>query len=582
MSQETKDIGYKNTIEQVSALIKAKVPIIWVVTHEEARFISDLYENLVEKDPKRNRGIFTWSSFTGVNKYVPDSKQSKEAPGPANGWDKTAHPGIALTKIAEHDSNGSSQNIYVLKDFHTVLHQGIPRQLRDMYQYLIDKEKTIIITAPGVSHGAAGAKPGMEPTLDKQILVVEYELPTYKAIEENIRGHIADISESQADKASVQYTDEQYAEFTRAVQGLTMSEIENAVFTSVAHLKRLDYRHLLQEKKQIVKKSDILEYIDQMPAIDEVGGLDEAKKFFGLYDKQFSQEAKDFGVEPLKGVLLTGVPGTGKSLLAKAIAAMWKLPLLRLDVGKVMTGLVGGSEQKMRQVITQAEAIAPCVLWIDEIEKSLSGTKSSNFSDGGTLARVFGTLLTAMEERFQNIVVVATANDIESLPPELIRRFNEVFFVDLPVAQEREEILNIHLKKRDRDAKKLKLDMKKLVNDSYRFTGSEIEKSVKEGIARAFYEKQADLSTEHISGAMKDTKAIAKIMKDKIDAIRNWAKNKARYASSLAAAESEPGKQKVTTSTGSEMSVDEVGDLDDLQAPTQTVKKTKGRADDLL
>ena len=232
-----------------------------------------------------------------------------------------------------------------------------------------------------------------------------------------------------------------------------------------------------------------------------------------------------------------------------------------------MGGIVGASESNMREVISQVEAVAPCVLWVDEIEKGLSGTKSSGFSDGGTLSRVFGTLLTAMEERMEGVVTIATANDIQGLPPELIRRFNEIMFVDLPMADERKEIWQIHLRQRKRDPAKLNLNLDELVHRTEGFTGSEIEKIVKEGIARAFHAKQPNVSQEIFLGAIADTKPISKVMGEKIKEIREWAKGKARYASSQAEAEAQPGKQKVKTAGGKEFGIDEaVGNFDDLMA----------------
>jgi SpoVK/Ycf46/Vps4 family AAA+-type ATPase len=201
-----------------------------------------------------------------------------------------------------------------------------------------------------------------------------------------------------------------------------------------------------------------------------------------------------------------------------------------------------------------------CLLWIDEIEKSLSGTKSSNVSDGGTLARVFGTLLTAMEERMKGVVVIATANDIQALPPELIRRFTEVFFVDLPTPEEREEIFKIHLKKRKRESEKI--DLTELITASHQFTGSEIEKAVKEGIVRAYHDGKRELKAVDILGALQDTRAISRVMKEKIDEIRDWARNRARYASSLAAAASQPGAQKITSKKGRKISISDAADED--------------------
>jgi SpoVK/Ycf46/Vps4 family AAA+-type ATPase len=305
-----------------------------------------------------------------------------------------------------------------------------------------------------------------------------------------------------------------------------------AIATSFTHLYRIDNDKLLRDKKTIISKSDVLEYIDVPIGLNDVGGLDLVKDYIVKYAAAHSNEAKEFGVEPLKGFILTGVPGTGKSLIAKVIGKAWGVPLLRLDVGKVMTGLVGGSEGRMREVIAQAEAMSPCLLWLDEVEKSLSGTKSSNFSDGGTLSRVFGTLLTAMQDGLEGVTIVATANDITMLPPEFIRRFNEVFFVDLPTEEERWEILGIHLGKRKRDIKDFTEHKDALLELTKDFTGAELEKVVKDAIAASYYNNKEKLNFTHLSNAIEETKPIAKLMPDKIQAIRETALGQYRFASS--------------------------------------------------
>jgi SpoVK/Ycf46/Vps4 family AAA+-type ATPase len=306
--------------------------------------------------------------------------------------------------------------------------------------------------------------------------------------------------------------------------------------------------------------------------MNDVGGLDKAKTYLTKYSKAYSDEAKDFGVEPLKGVLLTGVPGTGKSLFAKAIGKIWGVPLLRLDVGKVMTGLVGGSEGKMREVIDQAEAMAPCILWIDEVEKSLAGTKSSNFSDGGTLARVFGTLLTAMQDGLAGVTIIATANDITLLPPEFIRRFNEVFFVDLPGPDERWEILTIHLEKRGRDIEKFTKQKAALMKASDGYTGAELEKAVKDAIAAAFYADKGDVTHKDIIKALSDTKPISKVMSKKIETLRQKAKGTYRFASEFAELQAmKTKKHSVTTGSGKKVDIDD--SVDDVGVFAKTKKE---------
>jgi SpoVK/Ycf46/Vps4 family AAA+-type ATPase len=322
---------------------------------------------------------------------------------------------------------------------------------------------------------------------------------------------------------------------------MTFDEFTRAMATSLIDTQTIDVKAILEHKKQAIKKSEILEVINLDTSMNDVGGLDELKTYFERYSSSFSDEAKAFGVEALKGVIMTGIAGTGKSLAAKAVATHWKIPLLRMDVGKIMGSLVGQSEQRMRDALKHAAACAPCVLWIDEMEKGLSGTQSSGSTDGGTTARVFGTLLTWMQECDKDVVVVATANDVSQLPPELIRRFNETFFVDLPLEDEREEILRIHLNKRKRDPETF--DIEAIVKATVDYTGAEIEKIVKESIAAAYTQGDSVVATEHILKAASELKPISKQMADRISELRTWADGKARFASS-GALKARAGKKK--------------------------------------
>jgi SpoVK/Ycf46/Vps4 family AAA+-type ATPase len=436
-----------------------------------------------------------------------------------------------------------------------------------MYEHLINSGKTIIITSPVLAHGAGGTRPGLPSTLEKQLSVVHYELPSKMVIENHLKkiiGHMESSINGKQKKFLLKYTEKEMQSFVKALQGLTVIEIDNAISTSITHMNKLDAEKLLLDKKQLLRKSEILEFIQTPVDMDEVGGLDTVKEYLGKYSRAYTPEAKAFGVEPLKGVLLTGVPGTGKSLLAKAIGRLWGVPLLRLDVGKVMTGLVGGSESKMRDVIKQAEAMSPCVLWIDEVEKSLSGTKSSNFSDGGTLARVFGTLLTAMQDGMEGVTIIATANDITMLPPEFIRRFNEVFFVDLPGPDERWDIFKIHLTKRGRDIQKYEEHKKVLIAAADGFTGAEIEKAVKDGIAASFYQDKQNLTVKNLLAAITDTKPISKVMADKVKKLREKARGSFRFASSWAMKEAKQTKKTKSqiAVSGKPQSIDDaIGDV---------------------
>jgi len=561
-------IEVDSSINRLNHLIQSGQPIIWARTHEEGRFIEDLIRVVVNQHELE---LWTWTSVQGLKKIKKFADLDTWSPGPSADLKGTDKLKGALDYIAtSQPAKEGQRSVFVFKDIHNHLTGDMPRKIRDMYTLLGDSSKTLLMVGPFVGYSG---KEGIEPTLEKQIAVVDYELPTHSMLKVYITESVS-ATKLTIPMAEVNllldYTDQELNEFATALQGLTLLEANHACSICFSTLKKLDVLFLLREKKQLVARSGILEYIDIAPGFNDVGGCDLLKQYFLRYKNQFSPAAKEFGVTPLKGVLMTGIPGSGKSLMAKAVAATWGVPLLRLDVGKVMTGIVGASEEKMRQVIDQAEAISPCTLWIDEIEKSLSGTKSSNFSDGGTMSRVFGTLLTAMEERMKDVVVIATANDISSLPPELIRRFNETFFVDLPTASERREIFEIHLRKKGRDAKALGLDLDRLVRESNRYTGSEIEKAVHTAIAMCFSTDSEEIGTEDISAAITDTRPICMVMSEQIDALQKWAAGRARYASSEAARQAEilSGGKGVITKGGKVLDLED--DLDQLDSDIKT------------
>jgi ATP-dependent 26S proteasome regulatory subunit len=563
-------------MKEVLTHLQARTSLIYVVTHEERRFLEDL-KNLVTD--QLNIDLYTWSITQGIikytdrmSKYRADGEFQETINNPLKGLDKF------LTISAGQDRNGT---VLVAKDFHTVMNEPVPRAVRDSLERMESTQRSMIITAPELGF-SGGRRGGLPMTLEKDMVVIHYDLLNRDQIINIFEGQIDSQKQKKGKKSKLKsdYSKEDLQVLASACQGMTQAEISTAMASSLVRYKEYKYEHLLNLKKQILRKSEILEYVESGYTLEDIGGLDEAKEYFTRYKEAFSDEAKEFGVTPISGALLTGVPGTGKSLLAKTVSHIWQLPCLRLDVGKVMTGLVGGSEERMRQAIKTAEAMAPCVLWIDEVEKGMSGVKSSNFSDAGTMSRVFGTFLTWMQEKTVDVVVIATANDITAVPPEFIRRFNEVFFVDLPVPEEREEIFKIHLNHAKRDPKKF--DMNRLVTATHDYTGAEIEKCVKEGIVHAFYDKAKDVTTKHIIGAVSQTKPIAKIMADQIANIREWARNRARYASTEAAM---PGAQKVATASGKVLDLDEsLDDFDNVKTENKKLKdisKSK-RTDDII
>jgi SpoVK/Ycf46/Vps4 family AAA+-type ATPase len=316
-----------------------------------------------------------------------------------------------------------------------------------------------------------------------------------------------------------------------AASGLTTIEAENAFALSVVQSKAIDPVIVAKEKAQAVKKNGLLELIETKETLDSIGGLDVLKEWLLKRRHAFSQRAIEYGLPTPKGLLILGIAGTGKSLTAKATAKVFGVPLLKLDAGRIFAGLVGQSESNLRAVIQTAEAIAPCCLWIDELEKGFAGSKSSGATDGGTSARVFGSFISWMQEKSSPVFVVATANDVSQLPPEMLRkgRFDELFFVDLPNQAEREAIWEIQIGKHGRDPKDF--DVVQLSRATEGLTGSEIENVFIEALYAAFDEanEPTDLT---IARVLTEFVPLSKLMAEQIAGLKNWAKGRARLATS--------------------------------------------------
>jgi SpoVK/Ycf46/Vps4 family AAA+-type ATPase len=308
--------------------------------------------------------------------------------------------------------------------------------------------------------------------------------------------------------------------------------------------KGFDVDVIMSEKEQIIRKSGILEYMHAEENVAGIGGLEFLLAWLRKRAKAFTPEAREFGLPQPKGILLIGVPGCGKSLTAKAVGNLWKLPLLRLDVGRVFGSLVGESEEKIRRAVHVAESIAPSILWMDELEKGLSGVGSSNMTDGGTASRVFGTFITWLQEKKSPVFVIATANNVRQLPPELLRkgRFDEIFFVDLPSREERRTIFDIHIKKRGRNPEEFDLD--DLAEHSEDFSGAEIEQAIISALYDAFDLGQ-ELSTELIIESLGVTVPLSTTMQEEITAMREWSKTRARLAAPDTRAKKEGEARKI-------------------------------------
>lgn len=495
-------MGATNADNDLEMLIRAKYPIIYVVSWEEGRV-----ENALRRIAQdRGKKIFFWTITQGM---VQNANHRDNA---------TRDPMNALDFVMD----SREQALFVLKDFHAFIGDvSLTRRLRDLFVSLKMTYKTLIILAPLLK---------LPSELEKEITVVDYGLPDRDDLDILLESIIQKAKENP--NLNVTLTDLERDQVLKSAQGLTINEAENVFAKSLVEKHKFDVDVILGEKEQIIRKSGILEYYPFNEKIGDVGGLDNLKEWMEKRTVAFTEKARAFGLPAPRGVLLLGIQGCGKSLSAKAIGSLWRLPLLRLDVGRIFAGIVGSSEENMRKAIRVAESVAPCILWLDELEKGFSGTQSSGMSDGGTTSRVFGTFLTWMQDKKAAAFVVATSNDVTALPPELLRkgRFDEIFFLDLPSLEERKDIFRIHLRKRNREPEDFDLD--KLAEATPGFSGAEIEACVIDALYDAFDADEKPLCTEAITSAAHHTVPLSMTMRERIEDLREWASTRARLASS--------------------------------------------------
>ncbi len=496
---------------EVETLIRARYPILYVISSEEMR----VQQLVVDIARKRQKKVFEWSCSTGI---VPagTSIQSQKHRSPA-----TKEPLAALDQVIEQVEPA----IFVFKDFHPFLTKGnyaVTRKLKEIALHLKNSFKTIILISPTLE---------IPPELEKEITVLNHPLPTRHDLSTLLDRIVTEVTQIKQVKLDL---DEAGRErLLQAALGLTLGEAENVFAKIIVKAERLsgdDLSEVFAEKQQIIRKSGLLEYYATTENFTQVGGLGVLKAWLTKRAVAFTSEARAFGLAAPKGILLLGVQGCGKSLCAKAVSNLWQLPLLRFDVGRMFGSFVGSSEENIRRAIAVAESIAPAILWVDEIDKAFAGAQGSGITDGGTTARVFGTFLTWLSEKSAPVFVVATANDISQLPPELLRkgRLDEIFFVDLPGAEERQEIFKIHLAKRGRDA--TQFDLAALARAGEQFSGAEIEEAIISALYDAF-DGRAHLTTAHILNALSQTVPLAKTMDAQINTLRDWAAGRARNAS---------------------------------------------------
>lgn len=499
----------KDFLKEIDQLIRARYTLLYVVTWEEERARA-LLAQVAERQQK---ALIEWSITDGLRRIS----------NPLDILSDASKRQRDVLKILNEILQADTTAIYVLKDFHTYLEAPeIIRQMRDLGHMLRNTRKTIVILSPTLK---------IPIELEKSLTIVDLPLPGYEELSQLLA---ETIGGSSARRFHVDLKPHERDAIVKAAQGLTLVEAENAFAKAIVRNNTLDADDIaviMAEKRQIIRKSGLLEYYDVSEDLRSVGGMDLLKDWLHKRVRAFSKEARQYGLPQPRGILLLGVQGCGKSLVAKSIASSWRLPLLRMDMSRVFQGIIGSSENNMRQVFGIAGSLAPIVLWVDEIEKALSGVEGSAVTDGGTTARVIGQFLTWMQEKTEPVFVVATANNIRGLPPELLRkgRLDEIFFVDLPRARERAEIFQIHLAKVGRDP--ANFDLRELVRAANSFSGAEIEQAIISALHDSFFDSR-ELETRDILNALEETVPLSRTMREDIEAVRAWSIDRARPVSS--------------------------------------------------
>ena len=495
---------FETTLE---AHIRSHAPLIVVVTPEEKR----LLDSIMRVCNNFPRQCLTYDIAEGLR----DSNRG-------NGGVPTARDPLSALEQVEREG---SERVYVFKDFHACWgNDQVKRELRNVAQRLKHTKKTIIVTCPTAS---------LPKELEDEAVVIAFPPPTDREL-----SHVVDqLLKSPGVQNDLKGPGRE--RLLQAARGLTSEQASHAVAMAIivdGHLDERAIESVTREKARIVAESKALRFSPAAEMPDRVGGLDVLKKYVRLRERAFTSEAREYGLPAPKGILLIGSPGTGKSLTAKAIAGQWKLPLLRFDVGAVFGSLLGESEGNAHRATVQAEAMAPCVLWIDEMDKAFA----QGAQDGGTSARVLGSTLTWMQEKTAPVFVVATANNVTQLPPELLRkgRFDEIFFLDLPTLSEREQIFEVHLRRRNRDPKEFDLGLLARISEGY--VGSEIEQAVIDALYIGFDDGVRPITTQDIEAAAKLLVPISISQREVIETLRRWLREgRARSASFQEVAEAE-------------------------------------------
>jgi SpoVK/Ycf46/Vps4 family AAA+-type ATPase len=494
--------------EELNILIKAQYPLIYLVTSEEERAEQAIAK--IAEMKSEHRRVFVWTVTHGLVEYGQSGQTTQH---------NTVSPEAAIEWVVRQREPG----IYIFKDLHPFIDApATTRWLRDAIASFKGTEKIIILMSPVQQ---------VPIELEKEVVVLDFPLPDLSELNQ--------VLSRQLERGKTRRTTTEVREkLLRAALGLTRDEAEKVYRKAYVKAKRLTEAEvdiILSEKKQLIRRNGILEYIEEDETIDSVGGLEELKHWLTQRSNAFTERAREYGLPQPKGMLILGVPGCGKSLIAKTTSRLWGLPLLRLDMGRVYDGsMVGRSEANLRNALKTAESISPAILFIDELDKAFAGGTGSADSDGGTSSRIFGSFLTWMQEKTSPVFVMATANRVERLPGEFLRkgRFDEIFFVDLPSPEERQAIFQIHLSKRRSDISRFDLEQLAKVSDG--FSGAEIEQAIIAAMYEAFAQER-EFTQLDIIAAIKSTLPLSRTMTEQVSALRDWARQRARPASASVA-----------------------------------------------
>ncbi len=421
-------------LQDLKKFILSKASIVYILSDEEDRVEALLKELSTTFQPKPK--LFIWNPFqglTGENERIDNSKNPIEA--------------------LDHVIQRAEQAFYLFEGLHPFLKTdlSLPRKLKDLHRSLRNRYATLFIIAPILV---------VPEELKRDMMVYELPMPDVNEVEQTLMGTIS--ASPQSSKLIASLTPELKDRLVKGALGLSLDQVARAFRSALVGRTTVDSSLIdavIEEKGQLIKKSGILNLVINRPALEDIGGLENLKDWLKKRSKVLGSEGKSFGLQLPKGVLITGLSGCGKSLCAKVFASFWQIPLLHLDMARLYDGTIGEPEQALQVSIRTAESVAPCVLWIDEIEAGIS--IQSQKAGGGTQSRVFASFLTWMQEKRAFVFIAATANVIELLPPEVLRkgRFDQIFFVTLPHAHERKSIFSIHLKKNGADLSQINLDM---------------------------------------------------------------------------------------------------------------------------